>query len=162
MAGFLRSVVRQLCNQADQVSESLKALYHSCKGAMPSTAQLVDILSDLATAMSPTYIVIDALDECPESEINRERGAFLNMLTALKHNIGTTFNLFISSRPESDIIESMASLADYRVDVKGQQVADDIRSHVIAFLDNDTRMKGWPQHVKDEVINDLAQKSDGM
>ncbi|KAF2793619.1 ankyrin, partial [Melanomma pulvis-pyrius CBS 109.77] len=73
-----------------------------------------------------------------------------------------SFNIFITSRPEADISSAMAKIGDITLELQGVGVQDDIRSHIIAFMDKDSRMKVWPENVKDEVVKHLVQKSNGM
>jgi archaellum biogenesis ATPase FlaH len=164
LSGFLKSTVTQLCAQTDPhcLPEPLKALYDTCNGSSPSTTQLVHLLSNLNNGLSADFIVVDALDECPDHEVNRERQAFLDLLTELKGATAATYNIFISSRPDADISSAMVSLADSKLEVKGQGIDGDIHSHVVAYLSSDTRMKKWPQGVKDEVVKDLSEKANGM
>ncbi|KAF2677634.1 hypothetical protein K458DRAFT_377920 [Lentithecium fluviatile CBS 122367] len=160
--GCLKSVVQQLCAQASEVPEPLRMIYDTCKGTSPTTAQLAEILSAFNDGTPQNFIVIDALDECRQDEVENERTVFFDVLSQLKNATTGAYRIFITSRAEADISNAMKSLADVGLELKGQGVADDIRSHVVASINNDARMKKWPQSVKDEVINDLSKKANGM
>lgn len=154
--------MQQLCAQSEQVPDPLKMLYAASQGNSPSAAQLARVLVAINDGSSKNFIVIDALDECKKDETDRERTAFFDVLGQLIDATATAYNIFITSRPEPDISTAMVKFAGIQLSVQGSGIADDIRSHIVAFVTNDARMKKWPQNVQDEVINDLSEKANGM
>lgn len=154
--------MQQLCAQIEVVPEQLVSLYETCRGSTPSSAQLTEALISLLSGPSKSYLVIDALDECKEEEGDRERRAFFDALTEVKGSATGPYNIFITSRPETDIRSAMTELGDATLEAQGTGVEEDIRSHVTAFLSNDTRMKKWPENVKEVVVKDLTEKANGM
>jgi hypothetical protein len=151
-----------LCAQTDVVPEQLVSLYGTCRGSTPSSTQLTEALISLLSGPSNDYLVIDALDECREEEGDRQRKAFFDALTEMKGSTTGSYNIFITSRPETDIRSAMTELGDTTLEAQGTGVDDDICSHVTAFLSNDTRMKKWPENVKEAVAKDLTEKANGM
>ncbi|KAH8994011.1 hypothetical protein EDB92DRAFT_1944287 [Lactarius akahatsu] len=67
----LSSLLIQLCNQSDPCSDILGHLFsaHISGGMQPSDDTLMGCLSDMLALPrnGPTYIILDALDECPKS-----------------------------------------------------------------------------------------------
>src|ERR1700761_3062693 len=67
----LSSLLVQLCYQSDSFSDILsRVLWNHCSGTrQPSADTLKDCLRDMLALPrnSPTYIILDALDECPKS-----------------------------------------------------------------------------------------------
>lgn len=162
LTGYLKSLVQQLCAQSDSVPEPLLLLYEECKGSDPSSAQLTEALTSMLSSSSRDFIVIDALDECKEEDGEREREAFFEALANVKTSATGSYCIFITSRPELDIRREMAILGDMVLEVSGTLVNEDIRSHVKAYLAKDARMKKWPANVKEEVIDALTDKANGM
>lgn len=119
-------------------------------------------VESLLSGPSKDYLVIEALDECKEEEGSRERTAFFDAFTEMKGFVTGSYNIFITSRPETDIFSAMTELEDATLEAQGTGVEDDIRSHVTAFLSNDTRMKKWPENVKEAVAKDPTEKANGM
>jgi hypothetical protein len=154
--------VQQLCAQTDVVPEQLMSLYDTCRGSTPTSAQLTEALISLLSGPPKDYLVIDALDECKEDEGDRERKMFFDALTEMKGSATGSYNIFITSRPETDIRSAMTKLSDATLEAQGPGVKDDIRLHVTAFLSNDTRMQKWPENVKVAVVKDLTEKANGM
>jgi hypothetical protein len=69
----------------------------------------------------------------------------------------------VTSRPEADIYTSLASLASHSIslhDEDGQR--KDIADYVRSFVYSDRQMRRWREKDKENVINTLSQKADGM
>ncbi|KAI0263688.1 hypothetical protein BGY98DRAFT_664528 [Russula aff. rugulosa BPL654] len=113
----------------------------------------------------PTYIIIDALDECPNNARTpsaRERVLnFVEDLVQWKHS-----NLFIciTSRPEQDINAALNPLTppSRRVSLheEGGQM-EDINSFVRFFVMNDRTMRRWRAEDRDLVIRVLSERAQG-
>jgi hypothetical protein len=114
----------------------------------------------------PTYIIIDALDECPNNTGTpsaRERVlSFVEDLVQSNHS-----NLFIciTSRPELDINTAINPLTppSRRVSLheEGGQT-EDIDSFVRSFVMNDRTMRRWRVEDKELVISVLSERAQGM
>ena len=113
-----------------------------------------------------TYIIIDALDECPNNigtPSPREKVLnFIEDLVQLNHS-----NLFIciTSRPEQDLNTVLNPLSppSRRVSLheEGGQT-EDINSFVHSFVMNDRTMRRWRAEDKDLVIRVLSERAQGM
>jgi hypothetical protein len=114
----------------------------------------------------PTYIIIDALDECPNntgSPSARERIlSFVENLVQSNHS-----NLFIciTGRPEQDINTALYPLTppSRRVSLHeegGQMEA--INTFVRSFVMNDRTMQRWRAEDKEHVIRVLSERAQGM
>ena len=115
-------------------------------------------------AQAPTYIIMDALDECPiTSAIPSPREEVLELVDELVglrlHNL----HICVTSRPEHDIHAVLEHLTLRPVSLhneSGQQ--QDIANYVAAFVDSDRRMRRWLEEDKDLVRKILPEKADGM
>ena len=133
----------------------------------PSTSAMVDCLEEMLTPpeQGPVYIILDALDECPDSSgIGSVR---MQVLTFLRHLVGfrlPNLHICVTSRPEMDIravLEPLASSSVQIQDQKGQK--RDIEEYVRSVVANsDTAMRSWRDQDKELVIDTLSEKVDGM
>jgi hypothetical protein len=111
-----------------------------------------------------TYIVIDTIDECPNtSGFPTPREKVLEFLEALIDLQLPHLRICISCRPEVDIRDTLEPLISLRVSLheeSGQR--KDILDYVTKIVRTDERMRKWREEDKLLVIKILAEKSDGM
>ena len=132
----------------------------------PSDEVLIDCLTKfLSTATQrPIYIIVDALDECPDtSGVESPRGRVLSLIEHLFDLNLPNLYICTTSRPEVDIrnrLEPLTSLCVSLHDQTGHQedIAKYIRSKV-DFIANDKR---WRNGDRKLVIETLSEKADGM
>ena len=111
----------------------------------------------------PVYLIIDALDECPNSEDPTAREQALVIIQELIDLKLPHVHICITSRPEIDIREVLEPLAIFNVsfhDRSGQ--VQDIANYIRSFIHSDRRMRKWRDEDKELVIETLTAKSDGM
>ena len=112
----------------------------------------------------PIYLIMDALDECPnDSGIPSSREKVLELMKELVELHHPNLRLCITSRPEFDIRITFGSLATQQIslhDECGQK--QDINDYVTFVVHSDRRMKRWRDDDKRTVIEKLAEKADGM
>jgi len=111
-----------------------------------------------------TYIIIDAIDECPNtSGLPTPRERVLEFLERLIDFQLPHLRICIASRPEVDIRDTLEPLTSLRVSLheeSGQR--QDILDYVTKVVRTDKRMSKWREEDKLLVIKILAEKSDGM
>ncbi|KAI0270079.1 hypothetical protein BGY98DRAFT_278745 [Russula aff. rugulosa BPL654] len=168
--GLLTSLLLQLIDDSDPCWDLLSQLHQRCRDGSehPSVATLAECLNSMLDlpGQIPTYIIIDALDECPNNTgapSARERVlSFMEDLVQSKHP-----NLFIciTSRPEQDISTTLNPLTSpsRRVSLheEGGQM-EDINIFVRSFVKNDRTMRRWRAEDKDLVIRVLSERAQGM
>ena len=112
----------------------------------------------------PVYLIIDALDECPnDSGIPSSREKVLQLVRELIELHRPNLRLCITSRPEFDIRTTLAPLATQQVSLheeSGQK--QDINDYVTSVVHSDVRMKRWRDDDKTMVIDKLSERADGM
>jgi len=118
----------------------------------------------LLDAQGPTYIILDALDECPKtSTIPPPREEVLEFVDELVGLQLPNLHICVTSRPEPDIQAVLGPLTAHPVslhDESGQQ--EDIANYVTSIVDSDRRTRRWRKEDKDLVIKTLTEKADGM
>jgi hypothetical protein len=111
-----------------------------------------------------TYIIIDALDECPnDSGVVSPRERVLEWVEKLVDFHLPNVRICATSRPEADIHTSLAPLASHTIslhDEDGQK--KDIADYVRSIVYSDRRMRRWREKDKESVVNTLSRKADGM
>jgi hypothetical protein len=127
---------------------------------------MVECLKEMLTleAQAPTYIIMDALDECPiTSTIPSPREEVLDFVEELVVLHLPNVHICVTSRPEHDIQTVLNDLAPRAVslhDESGQQ--EDIINYVTCFVRSDRKVRRWRQEDKDLLIKTLSEKADGM
>src|SRR5947208_1429816 len=93
--GLLSSMLFQLCDQSDSYYSIVSAFYstHRDGARSPSDDELIRCLKDLLglSGQAPIYLVIDALDECPNTSLPPHRDQVLMFLEDLVDSTSPTF-----------------------------------------------------------------------
>ena len=123
---------------------------------------LVEMLS--LEAQHPTYIIMDAIDECPlSSSVPSPREEVLELVDELVRAHLPNLHICVTSRPEFDIQTVLRPLTPHLIslhDEIGQK--QDIAYFVSSFVRSDRRMRRWRDEDKNLVIRTLPTKADGM
>ena len=120
----------------------------------------------IISVQPPIYIILDALDECPNSRgIPSPREQVLALVNDLVNLRLPHLHICITSRPEFDILATLGPLALHSVSLHeeiGQQqdIVDYINS--VVYSDSETMMKRWREEDKKMVVESLSAKADGM
>lgn len=148
---MIRSFIRQL-----STSPFPEAIYrlsekHKKCSSEPGIEELTKTLGDLIDVLGEVFIVIDALDECPQTVGSREREKLLGLIHSLFRNHGNNLHILATSRPELDIHSKLKSYPAIDVETA---VDSDIRcfvKHSISF----GNLKGWDNNIKQEIEDSL-------
>ena len=165
---LLSSLVAQLSSQSDRCFDTLIRLcFAHEKGAKkPSEGALIQCLRQMLTLLGqhPVYIIIDALDECPNtSGMPSPREQVLDLLKELVELSLPNLHLCVTSRPEIDIQRALEPLTSRRVSLheeSGQK--KDIDDYVTSVVRSDPKMRRWRDEDKHLVIQTLSERADGM
>ena len=166
--GLLSSLVFQLSAGSDPCYQILSRLYSAHSGGTrePSEDALLRCLIEMLKVPGrlDMYIIIDALDECPNvSGMPTAREQVLDFLEGLVELKLPNLHTCASSRPEIDIRNILEPLAPLRVslqDEDGQKA--DISSYISVVVQSDRRMRKWREEDRWLVIKTLSDKADGM
>ena len=172
----LRDLVHSLLTQLSACSGPccviLSDLYfaHDKGKNQPSDSNLVKCLKQMLTLLStdqrPTYLIIDALDESPNtSGIPSSREKVLWFVKELVELRLPNLRICITSRPEIDIRDVLKPLTSLRVslhDQSGQK--QDIEDYVksVVYSNSEPIMKRWRTEDKELVVEVLSERADGM
>ena len=165
---LLPSLLIQLSARSDPRCDILSKLYSSHDRGIrkPSDRAMVECLKEMLTfeAQGPTYIIMDALDECPiTSTIPSPREEVLEFVDELVGLRLPSVHICVTSRPEHDIQAVLKHLTVRAVslhDETGQQ--EDIVNYIASFVQTDRNVRRWREEDKDLIIKILSEKADGM
>ncbi len=165
---LLLSVLFQLSAQSNQYFDAFSRLYmrHDEGSRKPSDAALLQCLKDMLSlpGQFPVYLVVDALDECPNSSgMPSLRGQVLDLIKDLVETSPPSLHICVTSRPEVDIMHVLEPLTSLRMSLHEQRgQKKDIIGYVSSVVYSDTRMRRWRDEDKTLVINTLSERADGM
>jgi len=151
-AGMLGSLLRQVVSEMGEVPGEIAQAYEDHKKVIDGRGlQLADIVRMLQTTVSekPTFICIDALDEC----IARYRIKLLDSLNQiLRRSPGT--RLFITGRPH--IRAEVGNRLSGRVaTLRITPPRDDIISYLRSRLDEDTTPDAMDSGLKADILRKI-------
>jgi hypothetical protein len=165
--GLLTSILAQLSAKSDSCCDILSELYsrHGNGSQEPGVRALKQCLIDmLGLPGAPmTYIIVDALDECPDiSGVVSLRGRVLEAVKELVDLHLPNLRLCLTSRPEADIIAALEPLASHIMSLHDQrEQKEDIRDYVKSVVYSE-KMRRCRVEDKELVIDMLVRKADGM
>ena len=166
--GLLSSLVSQLSAESDSCFNILSQLHsdHIRGTRKPDIDALKNCITDMLNlpGQAPTYIIIDAVDECPNlSGTPSAREEVLELIEELVDLNLQNVHLCVASRPETDIrvvLEPLTSLKISLHDENGQK--EDIIEYIKSVVRSDRSMRRWKEEDKQLVIDTLSNRADGM
>src|SRR6266566_415209 len=168
LRNLLPSLLIQLSAQSDACCDILSQLYsaHDRGVQKPSDRAMAECLKQMLAleGQGPTYIILDALDECPvTSSIPSPQEEVLELVEDLVGLHLPNLHICVTSRPEPGIQIVLERLTERPVslhDESGQK--EDIANYVSSSVHSDRRMGRWREEDKELVIMMLSEKADGM
>ena len=168
LRGLLSSLLVQLCHQSDSYYDVLFEFYsdHARGLRHPSDDALVACLKNLLElpGLAPVYIIVDALDECPNTSANpTPRAEVLTLLEELIDSQFPNLRICVTSRPETDIKDVLDPLIFRSVSLHEQsEQRRDIEEYIKSAINTHPKNKKWKAEHKQMVIDVLTKKADGM
>jgi hypothetical protein len=112
----------------------------------------------------PIFIVLDAIDECPNSAgTPSPRENVLEVVEWLSELHYSHLSICVTSRPEADIEDVLGPLASYTISLHGESgQKEDIVNYIKWFINSDPKARKWRKEDKDLVLKMLSEGADGM
>jgi hypothetical protein len=168
--GLLCSLVFQLSAESDSCYSILSRLYsENMNGALePDVGSLKECMKDMLNlpGQGPIYIIVDALDECPNLPVPgmpTAREEVLELIGELVDLKLPNVHLCVASRPEIDIrviLDPLTALKISLHDETGQK--GDILKYIKSVVYSDRNMRRWNEDDRQLVVVTLSDKADGM
>ena len=162
------SIISQLCAQSGCCCDILSRIYsaHGQGARKPSDETLTKCLAEMVSlpAQGPVYIIVDALDECPNnSGMPTPREEVLDLVEDLVSLRVPNLHICVTSRPEIDIQTALESLTSLCVSLHNQTgQKKDIEDYVISIVYSDKKIQRWREEDRKLVIEMLSERADGM
>ena len=166
--GLLSSFLVQLYHQSDSYFEILSKFYsdHDKGSRPPSDGALVRCLMDLLSVpgLAPVYLVVDALDECPNPSVVRSpRAEVLTLIKDLVKTKNPNLRMCVTSRLEPDIKRVLDPLILHSIslyDEGGQK--RDIENYIKSVIRTRTIEARWKEGHRKLAFDALMEKANGM
>lgn len=167
--GMIESIVKQICCCRPDTPASMGGIEDlKAKGQRPDSKLLQQVSIETLRGFSSVYVIIDALDECPDSELDYSRSRLLSCLNTIHQSYPENLHMLWTSRREPDIktsyrsIESRSKKWDIDLSRYRPEIDRDIGMFIDKVLPSLPHYSSWPKELKEEARKALIKKSDGM
>jgi hypothetical protein len=165
---ILLSILLQLFSQSELCCDLLAHIHkaHDDGTRKPSDGTLTKCLTEAIshTSQGPVYLIVDALDECPNnSGMPTAREEVLALVKDLVCLHLPNLHICVTSRPEIDMQATLEPLTSLRVSLHNQTgQKKDIASYVSSMVSSDPKMRRWREEDRNLVVEMLTERADGM
>jgi hypothetical protein len=150
---MLHSIILQLSAQSSKPYSALDRLYKSSAGqTLPTYEHLLVVLDELLSEFGNTYIVLDALDECSETD------RVVEFISRLQDWTNQSLHLLFTSQPREIFTNSKAFEDASLVVLSPNITGDDIKR----FIDSELHKLSHLKRRAEEIAAKLVIKSNGM
>jgi hypothetical protein len=162
------SLLVQLSAYSKHCCDILYQLYstHGKGTQQPSNVILIDRLKEMLAVTArqkPIFIVMDALDECPDDGTPTPREEVLKLVKDLVSLQLPSLHICVTSRPEIDIQSMLKPLAVNAISLHDETKQKFvIANYVDSVVSSDVRMREWRDEDKKLVVEELSERADGM
>ena len=158
---YLSSVVVDLAQQNHEYFEAISPRLSNAQttGRAPPTTMLEECLVRSANHFSVVNIVLDALDECADTE------ALMVHLQTLSDEGNVNFRIFLTSRLNADISDAFQDIKHLELTMDTKVIQQDIETYVRGEVQeavHKKRIKLRDAKLQDQIIQSLSVKADGM
>jgi hypothetical protein len=126
---LIASLLKQLVQDCPVISDNVKSFYrsHQDRGTYPTLDEFTKALAAEVKTYAKIFIVVDALDECTES--NRSRIKLLKALRSLPGRV----NLMVTSRNLASIEEQFPNARRLHIYASDNDVANYVQSQLVDY-----------------------------
>jgi Cdc6-like AAA superfamily ATPase len=156
VAGLLGAILKQLVQTRPSIIEPVERLHkqHSDQGTKPSADEIFGALQSVLAEFSTMYVVVDALDECPNR--NGTRHQFLTQLRALQAEADV--RLMFTSRSDPKIVDEFREALTLEVRASDEDVRRFVAGQMYRLPNCIQRDAGLQDMVQEKITNAV----DGM
>ncbi|KAM6494777.1 Ankyrin repeat-containing domain protein [Amanita muscaria] len=173
LAYFYFDTNRQEQNSFIQLLTSLvSSLYKICedrscfrnvdRNRRPKPIFLNEVLQNmLRSSKREVYLVIDALDECREGDLDE----VLGFIKAIRRLNCSNCHVLVTSREKDEIkvsFQEMSPIINVDLSAMAEDIKSDIKSYIEHELQCDKQLQRWGDEGKDLILKELVEQHDGM
>ena len=156
------NLLRSLVAELGWKEPALSMLRQACEkpnASILGVEELEKILLACIQSYDELFLLLDALDECPEVGKVRQ-----NVLDGLERLASEAPNIrtFVTSREVSDVGESMETLGADLVSVAARSVDADIQRYISSQLSRDRKLSKLDKTTKKLIEDTISRRADGM
>ena len=166
---LITSLLSQFSALSDACCDVISLLYSTYGNGTqkPTDGDLTKCLRQTLSVLAehPIYIVMDALDECPDDSgwPKTPREEVLDVVRDLVGLHIPNLRICVTSRPEVDIKSILNQLTICAVSLHDQiEQQKGMADYVSSVVYSDRKMREWPDEDKELVIKELSKRADGM
>jgi len=157
VANLIASLLQQLIQRHLVVPSKVRTLYeqHVSKRTRPTLAECSELLLSELTSYPRAFIIVDALDECNETNGTR------SSLIAELQRLPSTTNLLITSRHVPNIESELNQ--PRRLEIRASDM--DVRTYLEDRIERESRLKRLVQEdpsLRNTIIDTIVEKVQGM
>jgi hypothetical protein len=163
---MLRSLIVQLCGRRPDSPEALLKLRRFRDTThQPGLDELEATLRATTEGFKKVFLVIDALDECPEKDSERE--ILLKLIARIRRWSSSSLHFLCTSRKENDIERALQPLVENQnaLIINLQVHREEVDRDIGIFIDQIISLSifaSWSHIFKAKVRTMLTEKADGM
>ena len=154
---LIRSLLKQIASQIPSLPDEVKSLYdlyQSQSKPTPRTDNVTQTLRSIAPRFARVYVVIDALDECPDDD----RTDLLDALNKVK----SSMNILVTSRPVASIKQSLHPDLEQCIEAANEDIIAYIEAQI-----NKKRLKLSDEllekpELRSQIVSELVASAKGM
>jgi len=158
VSNMLRALLLQLSSQLQDGHADLTRLYDSYKVGTPPWPVLIEYFRRLIQRFHQVYIMLDALDESPRNE---SQEYVLNAIDMMRKWSLQSLHLFVTSRDEPDIRDSLDLSVTQQVIMQDAGIDQDITDFISGRFNVDRRLRNWLPY-RDKIQEILAKRAKGV
>lgn len=159
-SNLISSLISQLCNGLAEVPREIGDMYNRSNFGRqkPTQQHLQGVLVEMTALFRNVYIIIDAVDECKDDQLDRLIH-FIDVIRAYSSNV----HLLLTSRPEHRIqLQLLPILTLPAISLVSNALESDIQLLIRSRLEMDRKLRKWSNEIKKEVEESITKSAGGM
>lgn len=158
VSDLLAAVLKQLLRSRPDISNTITDMcgFCSARDTKPSFSQVVATVQIVCTSYNTVYIIVDALDECDNT--NGTRDLLIQELLSLQKDDATDVRLMFTSRFIPDITQAFGSSPT--LEVKASE--EDVESFVVGQMPHLPRCVQRDKRLRRMAQNKIVEAVDAM
>jgi hypothetical protein len=154
---LLAAILKQLVQARPSLMEPVERLYmqHAKRGTRPSVDEIFAALQSVLAKFSAVHVVVDALDECRDSDGTRR--LFLAKLRDLQAK--TALRLMITSRFIPDVVDEFKTALRLEVQASDEDVKRFVAGQIYRLPKCIQRDTALQEIVQDKIIEAVPSRS---